>query len=89
MKRLTSPTFGGRRGLVALSQMATFLAVEQKKNYGDMVTPCSVTCENVGIVVITRDEKTSKGTLYNVHEAGRLRQSFWVVSLDGADSARF
>ena len=54
-----------------------------------MVTPCSVTCENVGIVVITRDEKTSKGTLYNVHEAGRLRQSFWVVSLDGADCACF
>ena len=45
--------------MVALSQMATFLAVEQKFFYGDIVTPCSVTCENVRIVVIARDEKTA------------------------------
>ena len=78
--------------MVALSQMATFLAVEQKKNYGDMVTPCSVTCENVGIVVITRYEKTAPpiiARLQKGHEAGRPRKSFWVVSLDGADCACF
>ena len=28
-------------GMVALSQTATFLAVEHKQIYGDMVTPCS------------------------------------------------
>ena len=44
-----------RGGVVALSQMA----VEQKQIYRDMMTPCSVTCENVGIVVKTRDDKTA------------------------------
>ena len=46
-------------GYVALSQMATFLAVEQKNFYGDIVTLCLVTCENVGTLVTTRDEKTA------------------------------
>ena len=46
-------------GYAALSQMATFLAVEQKIFYGDIVTLCLVTCENVGILVTTRDEKTA------------------------------
>ena len=40
--------------MVALSQMPTFLAVEQKKFYGDIVTPSELICENVGILVITR-----------------------------------
>ena len=46
-------------GIVALSQMPTFLAVEQKNFYGDIVTLCLVTCENVGTLVTTRDEKTA------------------------------
>ena len=46
-------------GMVALSQMATFLVVEQKFFYGDIVTPSQVICENGGIVVITRDKKTA------------------------------
>ena len=46
-------------GMVALSQMPTFLAVEQKNFYGDIVTLCLVTCENVGTLVTTRDEKTA------------------------------
>ena len=45
--------------MVALSQMVTFKAVEQKKFYGDIVTPSEVICENGGIGVITRDEKTA------------------------------
>ena len=45
--------------MVALSQLATFLAVEQKDFYGDMVTPSEVTCENVRVVVIIRDAKTA------------------------------
>ena len=59
--------------MVALSQMPTFLDV------GYIVTPSEVICENRGILVVTRDEKTappiialtskwtlyaSKGTLY-------------------------
>ena len=47
------------RGYAALSQMPTFLAVEQKFFYGDIVKLCLVTCENVGTLVTTRDEKTA------------------------------
>ena len=55
----SSPTSGERRGgMVALSQMPTFLAIEQKKIYGDIVTPSIVTCENLGTLVTSRDEKT-------------------------------
>ena len=35
-------------GMVALSQMATFLAVEQKFFYGTSLTPSGVICENGG-----------------------------------------
>ena len=35
------------------------MAVEQKNFYGDIVTLCLVTCENVGTLVTTRDEKTA------------------------------
>ena len=48
-----------RGGMFALSQMSTFLAVEQKNFYGDMVKPSEVTCENVRVVVIIRDAKTA------------------------------
>ena len=34
-------------GMIALSQMATFLAVELKDFYGDMAKPSEVTCENL------------------------------------------
>ena len=46
-------------GMVALSQMPTFLAVGQKNVYGDIVRPSEVICEKGGILVITRDEKTA------------------------------
>ena len=46
--------------------MATFLAVEQKKIYGDIVTPSEVICENGGIVVITKDEKKSSSYILHV-----------------------
>ena len=46
-------------GMVALSQMATFLAVEQKIFYGDIVTPNYLISEDVGVLVTTRDEKTA------------------------------
>ena len=36
-----------------------FLAVEQKKIYGDIVTPSEGICEDVGVLVTTRDEKTA------------------------------
>jgi hypothetical protein len=39
--------------------MTTFLGLEQKNFYEDIVTPSEVICENGGIVVITRDEKTA------------------------------
>ena len=46
-------------GMVALSQMPTFLAVEQKNFYGELVTPSEVSGENVGVLVTTREEKTA------------------------------
>ena len=45
--------------MVALSQMPTFLAVEQKNFYGELVTPSEVSGENVGVLVTTREEKTA------------------------------
>ena len=35
------------------------MAVEQKKIYGDIVTPSEGICEDVGVLVTTRDEKTA------------------------------
>ena len=40
-------------------EISTFLAVEQKKIYGDIVTPSEGICEDVGGLVTTRDEKTA------------------------------
>ena len=41
------PSAAKEGGGVALSQMATFLAVELKDFYGDMAKPSEVTCENL------------------------------------------
>ena len=46
-------------GMVALSQMPTFLAVEQKEIYGDIMTSSEVICENGKSLVVTGDEKTA------------------------------
>ena len=42
---------------LSLEPMATFLVVEQKNFYGDIVTPNYLISEDVGVLVTTRDEK--------------------------------
>ena len=44
-------------GMYELSNVT--LNHSDQSRYVTLVTPCPVTCENVGIVVITRDEKTA------------------------------